>query len=237
MIVFLHGTDALKLQKKAHTIIQSLRNKKPNVSVVAFNADVDSSMLESTLTSVGLFEDNYIVSIKNITEKKEIWKKVSTLLQEMQESSHVYVWVEITKETAAIKKIKKHAQKIENHNTQEMDTPREGVFDFLKIFFAKDAKGAWLWYTTHTNVDMVQLLNIIMWQIKSVSLAAKAKNHTESGLKPYVFNTSKNILKEWTPEDLATLYTQCLLWHAQSRQGEKVVQQFEAYILTLGEKR
>jgi len=236
MIVFLHGTNVRKLQQKSSTIIQTLRTKKPNASQITFDADLDVSLLESTLTSAGLFEENYIVAIKNITENKDLWKTASKLLKKMEESKHVYVWVEASKETAAIKKIKVHARKTEEHNAEAIEKPDSEVFNFLKIFFAKDAKGAWLWHTTHPHIDMSQLLNIMMWQIKAISLTVNARTPNESGLKPYVFNTSKGLLQKWSPQELAQLYTQCLTWSARGRQGEKNAHQFESYILSLGGK-
>lgn len=230
MIIFLHGTDTKKIQDKSQKIVDVLRTKKPNASFVRMNNENFDKEIDTVLSGSGLFESNYIVSIKNVSSDKELWKTVSKKLKDIQKSSHVFVWVEDGKETAAIKKIKLSVEKAEEHNSKEIKKEDEPIFAFLDLFFTKNNKDAWLWFVKNP-VDISQVLNLIMWQAKSIKLASISNSAVEAGLKPFVYSKSKRLASAWSDEKISELYVKCLDWQTRGRQGDNISAEFEKYLL------
>ena len=231
MIIFLYGTDVQKIQLKTNAILDSLRKKKPNASFVRIDDEQAVESIDATLSGSGLFESNYIVLMRNVTRDKDVWKEVSKKIKALQQSSHAYIWIEESEENASIKKIKEAAEKSEEHILKIAKDEQVQVFVFLDLFFARNAKDSWVWYQNNKDVDLSQILNLIMWQIKSVVVADNSRDAAQAKLKPFVFSKAKKIASLWSSDELSQLFIKCIEWQTRARQGEDVAPEFEKYML------
>lgn len=219
MLYVFHGTDTEQAAKKAHTLADSLRAKKPDAAFEQLGADDwNTAVIESHLGGQGLFSNKYIVFLDRLTENLEAKEKLSEFAAAMNESDNIFIVLE-GKINAELKRaFDKHAAKVvecekkatgAGATTGSWAGARAGDKEF-NVFALGDALGSrdkfriWSLYRQgiENGLEPENILGTLFWQLKSIMLASKAKTAAEAGLNPFVFSKSKRYAANFSAEEM-----------------------------------
>ncbi len=228
MIIFIHGEDTDKSRKKAHELIDNLRKKKPDASFFKINGENWSEEIISEYAlGQGLFSNKYIVFLDKVCENKDLKDSFIDKLDEMKDSENVFIILEGKLDKTSITKIEKRSDKVQLF---EIDTDKIGKFgkkDDFNIFSLADAlgnrdkKNLWILYRMAINNGKVpeEIAGTLFWQLKSMAIASKAKDASSSSLSPFVYNKSKNYLKNFKDGEIYKILESLISISHDSRRG------------------
>jgi hypothetical protein len=113
MLYVFHGPDIESGLKKARTLIDSLRTKRPDAAFETIDAEHwNSSILEGHLGGQGLFSNKYIVFLNRVTENAEAKEQLADFAQVMNESENIFIVLEGKILADLKKKFEKYAEKV-----------------------------------------------------------------------------------------------------------------------------
>ncbi len=242
MLYVFHGTDAPTSGDKAHTLVNSLRTKKPDAAFVHVTADErNSSVIEEHLGGQGLFSNKYIVFLDRITENNEAKEKVVDFISSMKESSNIFIVLE-GKLLADLKKsFEKHAEKVVISDEKDMATAFKkkefNIFSLADAVGSRDAIKSWMIYrqAIENGIESESILGTLFWQAKSMVLAREAQKASEAGLNPFVFAKAKKYAGNYSKGELNTLVTRLItLYHDGHRGMNDLELSIESLLLNCG---
>ena len=96
------------------------------------------------------------------------------------------------------------------------------VFSLTDAFGARKKKEAWILYREAllSGVSAEEVFYKIIWQIKSMLLAAKTKSVSETEMKPFPYNKAKSFLKNFKQEELENLSQVLVVSYNLARRGQ-----------------
>jgi DNA polymerase III delta subunit len=118
----------------------------------------------------------------------------------------------------------------------EREDNRFNIFQLTDAIGARDKRNAWMIYrkALASGMNAEEIFWRVMWGVKALLLASKAKSAEESGLNPFVYRKSKSFLKNWKDEELETLSKNLVEGLHESRRGVVEVEtMLEKWVLTL----
>lgn len=228
MFYFLHGEDKEKARKKAHGLIDGLIKKRPNASFFKIESEnFRQGKLEEMIGGQGLFENKQIVFFDNVLEDKEIKEVILEKIKEIAESPNAFVFLESKLDKATIGKIEKKAEKVQefkfvgNEGKTKESKDKFNTFSLADVFGRRDKKNLWVLYqeALSQGVAPEEINGVLFWQLKSMIVASKSKSADESGLKPCVFQKSKNFARNYTEEEMKKLSSSLVSVYHDSRRG------------------
>jgi hypothetical protein len=233
MYYFLHG-DIPKAVNKAKQMVDAMIKKQPDASYFKLNSDNFSvSELQELIGSQGLFSKKYIVNLRNLLEDKEIKEEVLDLLEEMRESQNIFIWVESQVNKVDLKKIEKHAEKVQVFSVSIPTTSERiakeysgqnhnfNIFSLGESLGARNKKKLWIDYVEALNYfPPEEIHGTLFWQLKNIILASKVKSVKETDLKPFVFNKAKTFSKNYSKEELEKLSSELVSISHDARRGK-----------------
>jgi len=181
----------------------------------------DRSKFDEFLVSRGLFEEKYIVKIRDPFEDKEVSKTIEESAEDMSLAPHLFVIIS-EKISVPLKKVfTKHKATIEEFNTLEKNE-EFNVFSITEALLQRDSKKLWTLYrkALDSGIAPEQIHGVLWWQMKSVVIAMKSKNENEAGMKPFVFSKSKRALTKFSKEEVENLLSKLLSIYHNSRIGK-----------------
>jgi hypothetical protein len=171
----------------------------------------------------GLFSNKYIVLIKGIFSKKDVKEMFLEKIKEMAGSPNIFIVAEGVVDAASLKKIEKHAEKIQEFESGVSKDGNGGmgggagqnfaskeefkIFDMADALGARDKKTLWTLYRKAIDSGKVpeEIHGILFWQAKSIALAAQTKSAGEAGLNPFVYGKAKRYAENYSKEELEGL--------------------------------
>lgn len=175
MIYFFYGTDIDKARTKAHDLIDSLLNKKPDASFFKIDSETFTpSQVNEYVESQGLFASKYIVFLDRLCEKKEVKEEFVDLLKTIQESENIFIILEGKLDKATAGKIEKKAEKFVNFTLEEeAPKPVYNAFALADAVGKRNKKEAWMLYRKAIDKGEAPeaLHGMIFWKIKSIILS------------------------------------------------------------------
>ncbi len=224
MIYFYYGTDREKIQKTTKATFEALQKKKPDASFVSFDGEtVTEDLLQEITSSQGLFERKVVAKIADVLENKDKGELILKFLKEMKETDNIIVWSEGDVNKAALDKIKKYAEKVEEFGTKqkaEKNFPR--IFKMTDALGERDRKKAWMLFMEEINIGTAaeEIHGTLFWQIKSILITQKTKTPSESGLNPYVYSKAKSFAKKWSEKELYSALEKLVDMYHKAHRGE-----------------
>ncbi len=96
------------------------------------------------------------------------------------------------------------------------------IFALTDALGARDKKRAWIIYQEALAAGLVadEIFFKLVWQVKSLLLAAKTKSVGETDMKPFPYNKAKGYLKNFKLEELEDLSQQLVEGYLLARQGK-----------------
>lgn len=230
MLYAFHGSLVAKSIEKAHTLLDSLRAKKPDAAFVRVNGDDwDVSIIEENLGGQGLFSNKYIIFLDRVTENDEAKERLVDYIQAMNESANIFIVCE-GKLNAELKKgLEKHAQKVvvSDEATAPFSYGKPAgkndfnIFNLADAIGARDPGKAWMIYreAVRNGLNSESILGTIFWQAKSMVQAVNSKSAGEAGLKPFVYDKSKRHAGNYSKEELDRLLTSIISIYHDGHRG------------------
>jgi DNA polymerase III delta subunit len=238
MIYFLYG-DTMTAGSKAQNLVKDLLKKRPDASYVKIDEENFSlALLDDCIFGRGLFEQRYIVFMKEILERKDEGPQVLERLEEISKSPNIFIILEKKLDKKSIDKIKALSQKTQEFKTPPKSSAKDSfnVFQIADAFGRGDKKQTWVLFNKarSKNFSGEEIHGILFWQVKSMLLSAQATSPVEAGLSPYVYKKSKDFLKNYTVEDLQSLSSRLVsVYHESRRGGDDINVALEKIILDL----
>lgn len=257
MLYLFHGLDTRKSAEKAHSLVGSLRTKRPDAAFVVVDADHWSvSIIEEHLGGQGLFSNKYIVFLDRVTENPDAEEKIVDFIPAMNESANIFIVLE-GKLNAELKKMfEKHAEKmVESGMTPAVSGDRISVgadarpslvgkkefniFTLADALGARDSFKVWSTYrqAVENGVEAESIVGTLFWQVKSMILAAKVKNAAEAGLNPFVYGKSKRYAVNFSDGELRRLLKELIVLYHEGHRGTVDLEiGVERVLLSIGRK-
>ncbi len=235
MLYLFHGTNTQKTRQRAHVLIDSLLLKKKDASLFALDSEnFNEEKIKELLSSRGLFEQKYIIFLDQLLSDKEMKKIVMDYVEEMKESSHIFVMLENKIDKKSLTKLEKNAEKVllfdlENEDKKgfkpaKYPSPTEGfnIFNIADAFAVKDRKRLWMLLVEAKmhNIAPEEIHGILMWSVRTMLLAESVRSAEEAGLKPFVFGKAQKNAKNFSKKELAKKSSKLISIYHDSRRGE-----------------
>jgi len=224
MIYLLHGTDTQKAREKMHSIVDSMRAKKPDASLFKMDSEYFSvAQLDELTSSAGLFEQKYIVVMDNVFENKEHKDAVAGKVKEIGSSENVFIILEGKLDKKTVTKIEKTAEKVQEFvkNTQNEKKKDFNIFSLTDAIGRRDRKKAWVLFQQAliSGASPENIHGTIFWGVKSILLASGASAAKEAGLNPFVFSKSVSFSKNFKNGELENISSKLVSIYHESRSG------------------
>ncbi|MFQ5540726.1 MAG: hypothetical protein ACE5F4_00550 [Candidatus Paceibacteria bacterium] len=106
-------------------------------------------------------------------------------------------------------------------SNRQHSVPRPNVFAFTDAVLKGDRKDAWIGYRRliMSGVAPEEIHGALSWAVRSALIAAKTKNATEAGLKPFVFGKSQRFASALGVERVEVLSRALVAAYHEARSG------------------
>lgn len=222
MLYLFYGTDRNKALAKALLIIdKKLEEKKDAMIFKVDQENLTQDLLSELCGSQGLFEQKFIVHLKDVFQDELSKSVILKFLKDIKESENVFIWTEGSILKKDLTKIEKHTDKVWEHVAKEKLEVKENIFAITNHLLARDKKNLWIEFQNLRKVFAAEEIHgTLFWAFKNVALAAKSKNVEESGLKPFVYSNSKKALTKFSQEEVDEKFWTLTKILGDSRRGE-----------------
>ncbi|MEI8249016.1 MAG: hypothetical protein WCG07_00785 [Candidatus Taylorbacteria bacterium] len=226
MLYVFHGTDIQKSVTKAHTLIDSLRTKRPDATFVTVEAkDWSPSVIEEHIGGQGLFSNKYIVFLDRVSEHADAQDMLTEYIPALKESTNIFIVLENKTPAELKKKFEAHADKVVV--TDEPAKAGWGNSGEFNVFALADAVGernsfkAWSVYreAIGAGLEVESIIGTLFWQVKSMILALNGKSAADTGLTPFVYSKAKKACGNYSRDELYALLENLILIYHDSHRG------------------
>jgi hypothetical protein len=234
MYYFLHG-DANKIFKKSQTTAAALLKKKPEASIFKINNENFSiDLMTEMIGGQGLFENKYIIQLSRILENQKNGEIVLGFLEHIKESKNIFIWVEEDVKKPILKKVGKHAAKVEFSEEIKKAKAKMNIFDLANAFGEKDKKRVWVLYQKALKeYSPEEIYGTLWWQVKSMLISSKTNNAKEAGMKDFPYKKAKQYCTKYSAGEAEALASELIkVYHHSRVNGEDINQNLEKFILT-----
>lgn len=245
MLYLFHGTDIESSRKKAVTLVNSLRTKRPDAAYEEINSDNwNASLLESHLGGQGLFSSKYIIFLNRITENDAAADEIIDFIPALKDSDNVFIVLEGKLNAEQKKLFAKNAEKsVESEETKEKKFfgGRDGfnIFSLADAFGERRAAKSWAIFreAIERGNEAESILGTLFWQAKVMALSRKADTAAEAGLSPFVFGKARHYAENYSPEEIGELLRKIIVIYHDAHRGLLDAElATEAFLLRIGDK-
>lgn len=218
----MHG-DVHKGVAKAQHMVNVLVAKQPHAGRFKLdNEHWSEAEFQELLGGQGLFSERYIIELRHMFDDPSLEAVVMDMLPEIAASPNVFIWFEAEVTQAQLKKIEKHAAKV-----QEFTAPAEkqkseyNLFALADALGERDKKRLWVGYIDALeHAAPEEIHGVLFWQVKSMVLAHKAKDADDAGMKAFPFGKAKRFAKHFSIDELLRLSKALLAVSHDARRGK-----------------
>jgi len=224
MIYFIYGNNFLKSRDKLREILDSFIKKNPESSYLKIDKENWSeNYLEEMLQVQGLFQNKYVVVLDLLFENKDIAEMILERMDDLKESSNIFIIIENEPTKEIVKKISKFSEKTQEFSLKEIKgKPKEfNIFLLTDTLGTKDKKNLWILYekAKRSGVDPEEIHRILFWQVRALSSVVSSKNAEEAGLNPFVFKKSLGFSKNFSKKEILKLSSELVRIYHDARKG------------------
>lgn len=223
MIYLIKTKDRRKGVEKLSRLQKALLKKKPNSQIFSIDSDnFNTEKIKELIYSSGLFENKYIVSLKNIFSDRESCDAILSFVKEIRDSENIFIFLETDLNKVTAKRIEKMAEK-----TEEIEGEKTIQYEEIKLFSLTDSLGSrnrkksWVLYRKALlfGKSPEEIHGMLFWQIKNLILAGRAKRADEVSLNPFVFRKAKSYSKNFSEKELKEASFNLVKIYHQARRG------------------
>jgi DNA polymerase III delta subunit len=222
MLYLFYGSDKNKALKSALDIIEKKVAQKPDAVVFKIDqTNISKQILSEMCGGQGLFEQKYIVHIKNVCDEEDSQETLFAFLKDMKESENIFILTEGDLNKKEFTKIEKHADKVWEAVGKKKEEIKENIFTITNYLLARDKKNLWIEFQKlKGNFAAEEIHGTLFWAFKNIALASKAKTASETGLKPFVYSNSKKAVTKFSQEEIDEKFWKLTKILGDSRRGE-----------------
>jgi DNA polymerase III delta subunit len=222
MLYLFYGTDRNKALEKALGIISKKLSEKPDALVFKIDQEnISSDVLIEMSGSQGMFEQKYIVHIKDVLQEEKTKPFLFQYLKEMKESDNIFIITEGKLLKPDFTKIEKHSEKVWAFEKEQKELKKENIFALTDYVINRDKKNLWIKFQTLKEIfSPEEIHGTLFWCFKNILIVSKTKSAGEAGLNPYVYSNSKKALTKYSKEELNEKFWQLTKILGDSRRGE-----------------
>jgi DNA polymerase III delta subunit len=222
MLYLFYGSDRNKALTSALNIIEKKIQDKPDAVVFKIDqTNFSKEVLVEMCGGRGLFEQKYIVHIKDVCDDEVGQETLFAFLKELKESENIFILTEGDLNKKEIIKLEKFADKVWNHEAKKKIEKEENIFAITNYLLARDKKNLWIEYQKLKNVFAAEEIHgTLFWAFKNIMIASKTKSASEAGLKPFVYSNSKRAVAKFSQEELDEKFWHLTKLLGDSRRGE-----------------
>lgn len=236
MLYLIHGNDWQKARAKAREILESLKKKKPDATLVNLEeGGMSEAKIEELSESQGLFERKFIVFSDRASSDNGNVEIIKSKLLMIAKSENVFVFLEDSLKADLLKVFEKHATKVQEFKKVEKKE-RFNSFLLADALGQRNKERLWVLYNEAIREGLVaeELHGTLFWQIKAMRSAELAKTPAEAGLKPFSWTKARSALRNWTSDELKNISNKMVSIYHDSHRGEHELETaFEKFILDL----
>ncbi|MEN9921166.1 MAG: hypothetical protein RLZZ517_144 [Candidatus Parcubacteria bacterium] len=222
MLYLFYGTDKNKALESALNVIKKKVAEKPDAVVFKIDqTNLSQNVLVEMCGGRGLFEQKYLVHVKDVCDEVESQEILFAFLKDMQASDNVFILTEGDLNKKELTKIEKCAEKVWNYEEKKKIESKENIFTITNYLLARDKKNLWIEFQKLKNSFAVEEIHgTLFWCFKNIVLVANSKSASETGLKPFVYSNTKKALEKYSKEEIENKFWQLTKILGDSRRGE-----------------
>lgn len=203
MLYVYTGNDMVSVRARAHARLDAYVEQ----GIVPDHVEAEecaAALLRDRIGAQSLFGagEPQVTLLDMPSEQKEALDVILALAPELGESQNIFVLIDTKLLAPATKVLKEHATEFEVLANKE--TERFNVFALADALARRDKKSLWvlLMRAYAAGLSGEELTGTLLWQLKTMRLAARTKSAEEAGMKPFVYTKAKRGLAKFTNEEL-----------------------------------
>lgn len=222
MLYLFYGSDRNKALKSALDIIEKKVLEKPDALVFKIDqSNLSENILMEMCGGQGLFEQKYIVHIKDVCEDESGQGTLFAFLKELKESENIFILTEGDLNKKEFSKIEKFTDKVWNYEQKKKEEIQENIFGITNYLLVRDKKNLWIEYQKlKNNFAVEEIHGTLFWAFKNLALVSKSNSAAETGLKPFVYSNTKRATSKFTQDEIDEKFWQLTKILGDSRRGE-----------------
>lgn len=236
MLYLIYGNDWERVRAKAREVLDLLKTKRPEASIVSLEEEgVSEQKIEELAGSQGLFERKFIVFGDRVCADSSSAEILQNKIDVISKSENVFLLLEGELKVGIVKVFEKKAFKVEKFEKVEKKE-RFNSFLLADALGDKNKQNLWVLYRMAINEGLSpeELHGTLFWQAKTLRAVTLAKSAEEAGLKPFAWSKAKRYVSKWNESELRNLTNNLVSIYHDSRRGEHEMETaLEKFILDL----
>ncbi len=216
MLCVFFGNDLLKVRDEAFSYID-----KSGISTMeAIDSDSYSvGVVRNFVLSNSLFAEKKVFLLDTPSLDKEFYKETLDCLEEMKNSTQLFVVIETTLLAAEKKKWQKHSDVLEEYKVVAGE--RFNNFAMADALAKRDKRSLWVLFNQAkmSRSSFEEIVGIFWWQLKTMRLVSVSKSKEETGLKDFVYQKASRSLANFSKKELSDKSRELLTLSHNSRLG------------------
>ncbi len=234
-MIYLFLGQYKKTLQKANNLVDVLLKKQPDASLLKFNIEnFENKNINDLVSAQGLFFNKNIIVLSKIFEDIDNKEIILKNINEIKGSQNIFIFIEESLDKKSLEKFEKFAEKIQEIKIEEKKVESKfNMFSLTDSLGKRDKKNLWLLYRNALkNGSAEEIYGILWWQLKTILIVQKSKNVSDSGLKPFVFNKTKDFLKNFKEDEIQKkAFDLVKIYHNTRRQSTEMEISLEKWIL------
>ena len=245
MVYLFTGTDHARVYHTLSRYLAIMREKQPGATVLVFTADnFDQTTFEEALFGQSLFLNKHIVAARRLSENELAGKFVLENIEAIAKSPSAFLFYEPrdfaqgkpARENELAQALTKVAKDVKVFNQPVAVKPDFNIFTLTNDLGARDREHLWLDYhrAIRAKVEPLDVFWKLLWQVKSMIIASRAKDITKTELKPAVAARAARASRNFKPEELTAMLTELTtMYHETFLKSDDFNFRLEKFILSV----
>lgn len=204
MLFVYHGNNVSARKQALGKLREGLLQKRAEAEVFEIDADEFAvSRIQELTTSRGLFEEKYIVFLFHVLTTDHGQEAIIERIEAMKSAEHIFILVEDVISEKQVKKLKPHAEAIQEFPGQEVDSEFK-PFPLSDAYGQRDKRTAWIELQKARAADQQaeSLHGVLAWQTRLMLLAKECDSAQEAGVSGYPFKKAKQFGRNFSRQEL-----------------------------------
>jgi DNA polymerase III delta subunit len=232
MLYVYFGTDTVMVREHARTRLRSFSDAGSADTVTA--AEYRPGLFVELAGGTSLFGTPAASVLDTLSEDPEAFEALIEALPLLAESPRAFVVIESALFAPLKKQFQKHAVLCEEYAAEKKE--RFNTFALTDALLARDKKALWLLFmdAVRAGISYEEIIGLLMWQLKTLRLAARTTHAEEAGLKPFVYSKAKRALQTFTTSEIDTHARTLLALYHEGHEGKRDIgRALEQWMLAL----
>lgn len=196
-MLYIFCGDRYAAREQCRAFADGCKKKRVDAEYIYFSPDAMEQSLEVLLSRQGLFENKYIVFCNEVLSDSKCNKCILENTDAYIKSQHMFIMFEPGLSVKDEKYFDKKGGTVKRFQEKPKQEDSKMLFSFLDVFLRQNKQKTLAEFhkILLKNESAEAVLNILLWQLRMLTLVSKTKSATEAGIKPFVYTKSKKALE------------------------------------------